>query len=57
MGDTETGVVHGSSKGPWLPSTTVWASLSLAGCLGIRGGWGWLGVREQSPLSPQLWNA
>lgn len=35
MGDTETGVVHGSSKGPWLPSTTVWASLSLAGCLGI----------------------
>lgn len=53
MGDTQAGADCGSSRGLGFPTTTVWASLSLAECLGIQGGWGWLDFREQSPLSPQ----
>ena len=53
MGDTQVRADCGSSRGLGFPTAVVWASLSLAECLGMQGGWGWLSFREQSPLSPQ----
>ena len=49
MGDTQVRADCGSSRGLGFPTAVVWASLSLAECLGMQGGWGWLSFREQSP--------
>ena len=51
MGDTQARVGFGSSRDLGIPNNTMRASLSLAECLSMQKGWGYLNFRQQSPLS------
>lgn len=57
MGDTLARVSRGSSRGLGFPNTTVWASLSLAECLGMQRGWGGSISGNKAPFLSSVWNA